>query len=97
MLCHGGIELDCRGLGLEASQEVLGEWNDILATFPHRRDTKNPARNAIVQVLAETTALDCLEEIAMRCAYEPEPAVPPDVAADPLVGSLLNDPEELGL
>ena len=70
---------------------------NVLASFVQRRHPKNPATDAVVQVVAEVTFLDTLEQIPVGRGNESKLAALPCIAADALVSAFLHDAQQLRL
>ena len=76
---------------------MVRQRQDVGPAFAKRRHANHRTRNAMVEIAAEAPGAHLQLEIAIRGADQPELGPPPLIAAHPLVGSLLNQAQQLGL
>jgi hypothetical protein len=81
----------------ELPEEVREQGENVLGTLPQRGQLDDRGGNAMVEVPPERAAGLLLGKVTVGGADQAEPCALPDVAPDPLVGSLLHDPQQLGL
>ena len=77
--------------------KVMGEGNDVLGSLTERRQSAGPTGNAIVQVAPKMMVGLFEQQVAVCGTDQPEFGVPPGVAANALVGFLLDHAQELCL
>ena len=70
---------------------------DVLGPLPQARQVQGAAGDPVVEVVAEGAPGLLGREVPVGRADEPEGALAPRVAPDPLERALLDDPEQLGL
>src|SRR5262245_9731372 len=76
---------------------MQSEDEDVVPALAQRRQAEDPSGEPMIEVEAELPSRHELREIAVRRAHQAEIRRLPDVAADALVGFLLNGTEELRL
>ena len=89
---HGAVAVAAHGL-----DEVLDQERQILETLAQRRHLDRKHVEAVEQVLAERALEDRVLEVAMRGRDDAHVAAHAAVAADALVGALLQHAQDLDL
>ena len=78
-------------------EKALGQGEDVLRTFAQGRQLEHAVGQPVVEIGAEGSAQDVGLQIAVGCADQTEARAQPAVAADPLVGPLLDHAQQLRL
>ena len=76
---------------------MLGQWNDVFVTFAQRRQPGHETSDPVIEVRAELAPTNELRKVSIGGAKQPEFASAPRVAADALIGALLNHAKQLRL
>ncbi len=82
---------------LHATEDVLGQWRDVLGAVAERRDDDPGDVEAVVQVLAEPAGGDLLGQVAVGGRDDAGVGAEGLGPADALELPLLEDAEDLGL
>ena len=91
------VELDLGAAIRGVLEKVPDQQRNILASLAQRRRPQDPVRHAIVKIGAKCAIPHALLQIAVGRAYQTELGIVPHIAADALVGVLLNDTQQLSL
>src|SRR5262245_25423450 len=69
---HRRLEIDCLEVGPKAAQEMSRQWQNVLTALAQRRHGEYPARDPVVEVVAEFTGLDGPAQILVGGADQAE-------------------------
>ena len=96
-VANRGLHLRWLPVRVHLAEEVPEERKDVLRSLAQARQVQGATGDPVVEVVAEGAFRLLVGKVAIGGADEPEGALAPRVAPDPLERALLDDPQQLGL